>query len=447
MTTRIRIVRGARAGEVVELPGDVVRIGRHAESELRFDPEGDRAVSSRHAVLFYQDGQWIVRDLGSTNGTYVNGRRVHGDTELRAGDRIGFGGDATVIEFDVPATGVTPEVSRTQVLRAEMGRQHRRLRATIVLLVIALVLTAGALVMSSRRARTEWQQERALLLARMDSVLARSDSAIAALQGEVQGVGEALRASQEEVRAARSALQQTEATADGATVEQLRRQLRSATEALNRQQLAASLDFRAIESANRHAMVMIFVEADDGAVTTASGFAVRPDATIVTSAHVLTGADGRRRPRRVAVQFADSEQYFPAVIVATARDADLAVIRAGNIDGDVPVVRGINVRTDTVAPGQPVAVIGFPLGGETGMPGGISATIARPLVSAGIVTRTGNDRIEVRGYGAAGASGSPIFDGAGSVIAVLFGGRNGDEGHTLVAVPASVVSELLRRVR
>src|SRR5690606_35491298 len=99
-------------------------------------------------VLFYQDGQWIVRDLGSTNGTYVNGRRVHGDTELRAGDRIGFGGDATVIEFDVPATGVTPDVSRTQLLRAEMGRQHRRLRATIVLLVIALVLTAGALVMS-----------------------------------------------------------------------------------------------------------------------------------------------------------------------------------------------------------------------------------------------------------------------------------------------------------
>src|SRR5690606_40647545 len=139
-----------------------------------------------------------------------DGRRSQGARSRRSGDRLGSGGHAAVIELGVPATGVTPEVSRTQVLRAEMGRQHRRLRATIVLLVIALVLTAGALVMSSRRARTEWQQERALLLARMDSVLARSDSAIAALQGEVQGVGEALRASQEEVRAARSALQQTE---------------------------------------------------------------------------------------------------------------------------------------------------------------------------------------------------------------------------------------------
>ena len=58
-----------------------------------------------------------------------------------------------------------------------------QVRSTLLLLrtllIIALVLTAGALVMSSRRARTEWQQERALLLARMDSVLARSDSAIA----------------------------------------------------------------------------------------------------------------------------------------------------------------------------------------------------------------------------------------------------------------------------
>jgi V8-like Glu-specific endopeptidase len=446
LTTRIRIVRGARAGEVLDFADGDIRVGRHAEADLRFDPEADRAVSSRHAVLLHQDGRWLVRDLGSTNGTFVNGRRIDGDVELRNGDRIGFGGESTLVEFEPEPEPVAPG-TRTQVVRAEMGRQNRRLRATALLLAVALIVTASALIVSSRRARGAWQQERATLLARIDSVLERSDAAVASLQGEVQGVAEALRASQEEVRATRAALQQTASDGGGQTVEQLRRQLRSATEALNRQQLAASLDFRAIESANRHAIAMIFVESEDGIVSTATGFAVRPDATIVTSAHVLVGPDGNRRARRVAVQFSDSEQYFPATVLTIADGADIAVIRAGNIDGGVPVVRGLNTRTDTIAAGQPVAVIGFPLGGETGMPGAASRAIARPLVSAGIVTAADADRIEARGYGAAGASGSPIFDGEGNVIAVLFGGRNGEAGHTLVAVPGAVVSEVVRRVR
>jgi hypothetical protein len=449
LTTRIRILRGARAGDVLDLADDTIRVGRHAESDLRFDPEADRAVSSRHAVLYRQDGHWYVRDAGSTNGTFVNGSRIDHAVALRAGDQIGFAGDSPLISFDAADADqqAAAAVSRTQLVRAQMGRQNRRLRATAVLLGVALAVTASALIVSSRRAHDAWRQERAMLIARIDSVLEQSDAAVASLQGEVQGVAEALRAAQEEVRTARAALQQTDDGEDGAAVELLRRQLRSASEALSRQQLAASLDFRAIESANRHAIAMIFVEAEDGTVSTATGFAVRPDATIVTSAHVLLGANRTRRPRRIAVQFSDSEQYFPATLLRAADDADVAVIRATGIEGDVPVVRGFNTRADTLAAGQPVAVIGFPLGGETGMPGALPGTVARPLVSAGIITESEDERVEVRGYGAAGASGSPIFDGEGGVVAVLFGGRNGDGGHVLVAVSAGAVAELLRQVR
>jgi hypothetical protein len=51
----------------------------------------DPTVSRAHAVIGYADGAWSLRDLGSTNGTYVNGRRITGETEVRPGDEVAFG--------------------------------------------------------------------------------------------------------------------------------------------------------------------------------------------------------------------------------------------------------------------------------------------------------------------------------------------------------------------
>jgi hypothetical protein len=48
------------------------------------------AVSRRHAKLLFRDGSWVIRDLGSTNGTRVNGVRV-GRCRLRPGDRLALG--------------------------------------------------------------------------------------------------------------------------------------------------------------------------------------------------------------------------------------------------------------------------------------------------------------------------------------------------------------------
>jgi len=48
------------------------------------------AVSRRHAQLFFRDGNWVIRDLGSTNGTRVNGVRV-GRCRLRPADRVALG--------------------------------------------------------------------------------------------------------------------------------------------------------------------------------------------------------------------------------------------------------------------------------------------------------------------------------------------------------------------
>ncbi|MEU1304927.1 DUF1707 and FHA domain-containing protein [Streptomyces shenzhenensis] len=68
--------------------GQALRIGRDPANGLRLNHE---TVSRVHAELSRQGGMWVLRDLGSTNGTSVNGRRVIGAAVVRAGDQVAFG--------------------------------------------------------------------------------------------------------------------------------------------------------------------------------------------------------------------------------------------------------------------------------------------------------------------------------------------------------------------
>lgn len=70
------------------LEGQLVKVGRATDNDLLID---DRRVSRRHAELVQANGQWVIRDLGSTNGTAVNGRLVR-ESGLHDGDRISLGG-------------------------------------------------------------------------------------------------------------------------------------------------------------------------------------------------------------------------------------------------------------------------------------------------------------------------------------------------------------------
>ncbi|WP_031075286.1 DUF1707 and FHA domain-containing protein [Streptomyces sp. NRRL S-118] len=65
-----------------------LRIGRDPANGLRLSHE---TVSRMHAELRLQDGLWVLRDLGSTNGTTVNGRRVTGTVAVQDGDLVTFG--------------------------------------------------------------------------------------------------------------------------------------------------------------------------------------------------------------------------------------------------------------------------------------------------------------------------------------------------------------------
>jgi hypothetical protein len=69
-------------------PSGPVKIGRLPGCDLKL---GDESVSRVHAELRLEGGTWMLRDLGSTNGTVVNGWRVIGTVPVRVGDRVSFG--------------------------------------------------------------------------------------------------------------------------------------------------------------------------------------------------------------------------------------------------------------------------------------------------------------------------------------------------------------------
>lgn len=74
-------------GRSVTLGGEVT-IGRRAACEIALR---DDSVSGRHARVLRGRGGWQIEDLGSTNGTFVNGRRLSEPIRLRPGDVIGVG--------------------------------------------------------------------------------------------------------------------------------------------------------------------------------------------------------------------------------------------------------------------------------------------------------------------------------------------------------------------
>jgi putative nucleotidyltransferase with HDIG domain len=93
---RLRGVSGPTKGQVWE-HASLIRVGRLAQFELMLD---DPSVSRRHAEVRLTDAGWTVRDLESTNGTYINGIRVSpGDHPLSARDIVQFGKVAFLVEY------------------------------------------------------------------------------------------------------------------------------------------------------------------------------------------------------------------------------------------------------------------------------------------------------------------------------------------------------------
>ena len=102
---RITHLSGSLQGKTSTSGKPVVRVGRAADCDVRFDGARDPKVSNHHAQFVYEDGQWFIVDTASTNGTIIDGERIL-KQRLRQGEevQIGAGGPLVRVDFDA-ATG------------------------------------------------------------------------------------------------------------------------------------------------------------------------------------------------------------------------------------------------------------------------------------------------------------------------------------------------------
>jgi len=159
----LTIRHGKRAGQTFSAPGPVVTIGRVSDNSIVID---DPQVSRHHASLTFEGGQWVLRDLGSTNGTTLNGKPVTAPAVVHDGDVIGLGEvmvgvqlvgaaerEATAMGMRAPAA--RPASAPAQPVADAGARSSWVLPAVIfVLLIAALAVTAALVFLLLRRPAT-----------------------------------------------------------------------------------------------------------------------------------------------------------------------------------------------------------------------------------------------------------------------------------------------------
>jgi pSer/pThr/pTyr-binding forkhead associated (FHA) protein/S1-C subfamily serine protease len=464
---------GARAGQQETFGEPFIQIGRHPHCDLRFDADRDLDVSSRHASVSMKAEMYTLRDLGSTNGTFVNGKRLAADHVLVNGDVIQFGKNGPKLEVKIvrdqrqgpqttpearpgvpltaaaegslkattPAPGVrrTPTGGTTTRIKAEVARQTASLRRTTVILLGLLLVLAGAYVWTSVAASRRIRQEQNALIVTVDSLSA----ALLNVQTSASSLQGALDSAQAETVRLRARIGQ------GGNAEELaalRAQLQAAARRQQSIATAASIEAGPIDTRNKQAVAVVLVEFADSTRRTGTGFAVQSDnegSLLITNRHVVTGPDGSR-PVRMGVVFNGSKQNFRAEVVdvATDPDADLALIHA-SIRGGTPVVQSLQAARVPAA-GDPVVMIGFPLGLDMDMGGDWQTVGVSTSLNIGDISKALSTRLLITGFGAQGMSGSPVFDKTGTVIGVVFGGQRDSEGRVVLAVPARYVQQILQ---
>ncbi len=101
---------GPTPGKIFPMEGDVITIGREAGNGIVIN---DAEVSRKHTQFVFQGGKYIVTDLGSTNGTFVNGQRLTGQHILQPGEVVSLGEQINllfeaVVPVDPNATMMSP---------------------------------------------------------------------------------------------------------------------------------------------------------------------------------------------------------------------------------------------------------------------------------------------------------------------------------------------------
>lgn len=364
-------VIGPQKGQRIQFDAEKISVGR-APNNMLCMGDGARRVSSHHAEITQDGDQFVLRDLGSTNGTIINGRRVV-VSELSHDDLIEFGAGGPLVRFgiensehedhiDTLISNDLQQVQRTSGLTSKRAAVHnhhaanlKKNAALIAALVGAMLLGGIGGIVASYRLRSYDAES-----------LSYAEIAELAIPAVV--------------------LIRTE--------------------------------FELVDSAGQ----VVTTEARVG-----TGFVMSENGTVVTNRHVIfdweynatpPGTTGRTTKIDVVLPHHTFEDAASGEVLRLGPDksVDVAVLRIN--PPSTPAVR-LNPEISHTNPGDEVVVIGYPLGLD--LLHWTKDTTADPSLSTGTVSRVGHDFIQLNLRAYHGNSGGPVLNKKGEVIGILTG--------------------------
>lgn len=436
MPVEFRILSGARAGQIQRFEQGVIVVGRHQETDLRFDPKADLDVSGKHAEIRGSEGKYELLDKGSTNGTYLNSRKITGAVPLKDGDTITFGAKGPQAEVRIWKDGEAPPMSVTGGRSTEariaiaVKKQTRSIQLFMVAALVLIVAGVSGAFYFGRKASeakiTELQKQ-----IRTNDSLSRmlpqfGDTAFAgALERKLDELESKLEAAKTPEERGRI---QTE-------IQEHQQQLRRMVQ----------LPLPTIHSRNSPAVV-ILISQIEGKNSAGTGFAITRDGLIVTNRHNVQLVPGGPKAGQIAVKFTNTREWLMAKVVKVSEDpdVDLALIRIEHpgFEGPFPVVDGVSNGAEATE-GTSVTTIGYPLGYDTPMEGEGNDFEAKSTLNPGTVSKKTSSVLQIDSFAAHGSSGSPVFSMRGLVVGVVYGGQADAGGKIVYAVPAEKLISFL----
>lgn len=431
MPLEIRILSGTRAGQTARFEQSTIVVGRLDGSDLKFDPQQDLDVSSKHAeIRVVAGGGYEVHDNNSTNGTLVNGARITGSARLKNGDRVKFGREGPEVEVLFRATSGVKVGSTEERVAVAVRQQTAGLRRLLLAgLGIVVVGLAAAYWIGQRAASQEVE--------RLRVQLAQNDARIKAIQNGMPGDTTLANELQRQLTSLDNRLK-------GATSEAERKKLSGEMEEIqNKLSGLSRMDLPSINARNAPA-VAILVSKINGKAFAGTAFAITSDGVLLTNRHNVLSEDGRDTTTDIAIKFRNSGAWRQAKLVRISAnpDVDLALIRM--VDPDTyPTVAAFQSTDDNAHEGASVATIGFPLGYETAQEGEGNDFIAKTTLNGGTVSKRTTTVLQIDSFAGHGSSGSPVFTSTGKVVGVVWGGPPGAGGRIVYAVPPDKIAAFL----
>lgn len=128
MNVKLVMAKGDAQGHTIHLREDRTVVGRTRDCKVRI-PSAD--VSRRHCILTFEEGYLHVEDLGSTNGTFINGERIADKQIVHPGDLLEVGPVTFAVHYESPEGGVEvlPVVEDLEALEHLVGEKTTELDA------------------------------------------------------------------------------------------------------------------------------------------------------------------------------------------------------------------------------------------------------------------------------------------------------------------------------